>query len=165
MHTGVSHAVTQAAPCADQLDHGRVLGGQQKDYTAPERARGHRAAPSMDVWAFGVIAQELLLGNRTRSFDTSEWGELGNALNKCCAPSPGERPSADRLQQLLSVRMSNQCAPLYLMDPSAVDNGDDRSQTTSMSRSTSALFGGGSCSNVSALDHSSRAAPSPMEIG
>jgi hypothetical protein len=154
-------AVTQAAPCADQLDHGRVLGGQRMDplgYTAPERVKGHRAAPSMDMWAFGVIAQELLLGECTLSFDVSRWGELGVALNTCRAPEPGERPSADRLRELLDVRLHNQRAPLHLMDLSAFGNGDDRSQSTTISRSPSAHFSGGNCSHVSAVAHSNMSA-------
>jgi serine/threonine protein kinase len=152
--SAMQHAVTQVAPCADQLDHGRVLGGQRMGYTAPERARGHHAAPSMDMWAFGVIAQELLLGECTRSFDVSKWGELGIALNNCRAQDPGDRPSADRLRELLDVRLHNQRAPLHLMDLSAFGNGDDWPQSTTISQSTSAHFSGGTCSHVPAVAHS-----------
>lgn len=95
-------------------------------YMAPELAHGRtRLSPAADIFAFGVIAREVLTGrrpfaeapifavleNREVPAPTSilaDWpacpAELARVLDACLAPAPGARPTAGELARLLAPR-------------------------------------------------------------
>jgi len=67
---------------------GTVLGTLR--YLAPEQAAGHPVGPEADVYSFGVVLGELL--------DPP----LPALVERCCAPDPRDRPTAEEVEALLS---------------------------------------------------------------
>ncbi|MFN7973405.1 MAG: serine/threonine-protein kinase [Acidobacteriota bacterium] len=100
-------------------DPGVVLG--TVGYMAPEQVRGEDAGAACDVWAFGVIAYEMLGGRHpfSSATDLATLGrilsiappplgalrpdlepELGGLVMRCLSQQPGERPSNTELVAL-----------------------------------------------------------------
>jgi hypothetical protein len=85
-------------------------------YMAPELDRGaHQATSASDVFAFGLVAYELMSGRapfseapvlarlagRTPATPTPLDGELGPLVDRCMSLDPAARPSTSELQQAL----------------------------------------------------------------
>lgn len=101
-------------------------------YMAPERWRGTPMTGAADVWSLGLILYELIAGRRL--FGDAELAQLafgaasvtlpvavvgeawGDAVAKCLAIDPSQRPSAVTLAQWLD----------HLLDPSRDDDGSER---------------------------------------
>lgn len=100
---------------------GRIVGNLR--YLSPEQLRGADPSPSADIWAFGVLAWEVLTGrgpfdgsgirDTVRATLTAEPGEIGalcpdlpdearEMLSRCLAKDPDRRPSAGDLAAALA---------------------------------------------------------------
>ncbi|HWO17552.1 MAG TPA: protein kinase [Kofleriaceae bacterium] len=101
-------------------------------YMSPERWRGSSPTGAMDVWAFGILLHELIVGRRPLSdmvlaqlpfgsgpidllsFPDEPWAEL---VHECLSRDPAARPTADELVRRITA----------LLDPrAATAEGADR---------------------------------------
>ncbi len=115
------------------------------EYMAPEQCIGARVEPRTDIYAFGVLMYEALTGsypistpNRQDLLDLHQRmipesvlerrpdlpipEALANAVMKCLAKRPAERPDAQQLEELLaSIPLSD--LPLCYPEPNSVRSG------------------------------------------
>lgn len=116
--TSAAPLVDVAAPTlldAALTEAGAILGTPM--YMAPELIRGTREAPpSTDVFSFGIIAHELLVGRYpfpTAPIVVAGWTcppldlaslprELADVVSRCLDADPARRPRAAELETLLS---------------------------------------------------------------
>ena len=72
--------------------------GGTPEYMAPELWNGGRATPASDVYALGVVLQEVANGRRPESSEKAiapaKWKPI---VSKCRAPRPEDRPSAAKV--------------------------------------------------------------------
>ena len=100
-HAGASHAAASGTPA----------------YMSPERWRGATPAPSMDVWALGILLHELLVGRRPlRDDELSALAfkprrlppapvapALAVLIDQCLDPDPAARPAAGSVAEALTA--------------------------------------------------------------
>jgi eukaryotic-like serine/threonine-protein kinase len=115
-------------------DSGSVLG--TRPYMAPEQLRDGKISPATDVYAFGVVAHELLTGEVPSETETAALAAGGKSrgrrrkpvppeyeelVSACLDPDPGRRPSAKeiegRLEELGAGGRPTRPAPALAPDP------------------------------------------------
>ncbi len=101
---------------ADRLTHeGNAVGTPR--YMAPEQAAGAPVDHRADLYAWGLVASEMLLGSRNSGFDlATARTDVPEALNtliyRCLAPDPARRPqSAGTLLAALEALQAGALAP------------------------------------------------------
>jgi len=119
-----------ASPDASVTSPGTILGTPM--YMSPEQAEGHEATPASDVFALGLLLQELATGRshiprglpidavlkRARHPETDPPGGLGPGLGALVRQlkslSPGDRPAAaDAARRLASIRAAPRRRAVY----------------------------------------------------
>jgi serine/threonine-protein kinase len=88
----VDFGIARSGDGADLTETGIVLGTPV--YLAPERLAGDPATPQSDIYAMGVVAYEMLTGERP--FRVSLTGELSSPVKRAMARRPEDRFASAR---------------------------------------------------------------------
>ncbi|WBC16682.1 protein kinase [Micromonospora sp. WMMA1998] len=110
----VDLGVALAVGAATVDSRGEIRG--TPSYMSPEQLRGEPAVPACDVYALGLLLTECLTGRPPARPDRADRDDRGATHGiegvpeavedlrlRCLAPEPAERPSADRVAQVLAT--------------------------------------------------------------
>jgi serine/threonine-protein kinase len=95
---GLARAFEDDEAAGEYTQTGAILG--TPGYMAPEQLAGETATPASDVYAFGVVAYEMLTGQRAAQSDDLAAGRTGLAVGweemilACVAKNPASRPAS-----------------------------------------------------------------------
>ncbi|MGX7827741.1 serine/threonine-protein kinase [Actinokineospora sp. 24-640] len=113
----------------DTSTHTRKMAGSAQ-YTAPERWRSERAVPASDIYSLGVVAFEMLTGNRPfRGPSASDYRDqhlfgdppemnevpvaIATLVEECLYKRPEARPTAANLVARLNTIMRSNPSPAF----------------------------------------------------
>lgn len=112
---GLARAFEGHEATGDYTQTGAILG--TPGYMAPEQLAGETATPASDVYAFGVLAYEMLTGHRAAHSDDLAAGRTGLPLGweemilACVAKNPASRPASAVEAMALLDRPATPVAP------------------------------------------------------
>lgn len=107
---GLARAVLEESAEEGLSRSGAVMG--TPGYMAPEQMTGMPVSAATDMYAFGIVAHEMVTGKRTVGAGGELPGAWEQTIKKCMAHNPGERPqTAQEVVEALAGRKEEAAQP------------------------------------------------------